>query len=116
MGSRMASAASLLDCKIRNAQNTQTEGGLQQHGTPSSQRVKKCAHWAAPVGRLLDQGDGTSAENQAQCNAILTKQVMKAWHVYSSPLVARRAEISGSSPKPVPYSYSRHPRGLGHNY
>lgn len=57
----MASAASVHNCKIRNARNTLTEEGLQQRGTPTSQMARKRAHQAAPVWR-----QGTRGKGQAQ--------------------------------------------------
>lgn len=65
----MAFAASVHDYKIRNARNTLTEEGLQQHGTPTSQMARKRAHQAAPVWRLLDKGEETGSEHKTQCLA-----------------------------------------------
>lgn len=86
-----ASAASVQDCKIRDAQNALTEEGLQQCGTPISQMAKKRAH------TLPHKREGTSSEHQTQC---LAKQVTKWCHVYSGPPVAGNPKISSYGPQP----------------
>lgn len=82
----MSSAAVLLDCKIRNAQKIPTEEGLQSKGSShmdthisdgEEMGTQGCTSGETPGTRGQE---GTSSENQTQCNASLTRQV---WHVYS---------------------------------
>lgn len=110
MGSRMSSVAVLLDCKIRNAQKILTEEGLQSKGSSHMDtHISDDEEMAAPVGRLLGQEDKNGQAQRTRHSAMPASQG-KCGTCTAGPLGTRRAEISGSSPKPVLPSYSRHPR------